>query len=170
MGDAGGEAGLGGGVGCGEAEVVGNLADFLLGELGIAEGGDDLELLGGLATGARLEHVISVLAVSDGCEVAAVGEGVELCKELGFAEVAAVDGVGVVAGVVEFLRGDDLDLGAYLAGECDGVRQGLAWEAGAIGYDGQCLRAEDGVGYGEEAGAIDAAGVGDEERGVGGED
>ena len=114
--------------------------------------------------------IVGVFAVGDGGEVAFAGEGVHAGEEVGFAEVATVEGVAGVVRIFHFLGMDDFDRGAELAGEGEGVGEGLAREAGAVGDDAEHLVAQGAVGVGEEAGAIDAARVSDEQRGVGAQD
>ncbi len=168
--DAAREAGLGGGVVRGQAEAAGEFAHLGFRETGFLERGEDLELRSGAGAGPEVGRVVGIFAIRDAGEASGAGDGFHAGEEFCFAKIAAVRGVREVVGVLEFGGADGLDAGADFFGGAEGFGKSGAWEAGAVGDDAEGVGAKFLMGYGEEAGAVHAARIGDEQRAGGAQD
>ena len=170
VGDAGAEAGRGGLVPDGEVQAFGPVADGGFIDLQVGEGSADGAFVGGLDAGAVVGGVVGVLAVEHPPAGELVGDGAQVVVEGGLAEVAAVDGVAGVVGVLEFGGGDDAEGDVVVLAEADPGGEVAAFEAGRVGHDGEgAVAAEGAAGEDGDEGAIDAGGEGDDRAGAIGE-
>ena len=126
-----------------------------------------MEFACGLCSGAVVVEVVGGVAAEDGGVASFVGEILEEGEEFGFAVIAAAGVVGGEAGVVHFAGVDDFEGGADFFGELGGAAELVLLEELADGEAGEDVFGTEAVeGDLEEEGAVDAAGVGDEDAAV----
>ena len=164
VGDAGGQAGLGGLVPQGYAEPFGGGADLGLVHLGFDHGAADVVLGCGGHAGAIVAEVVGVGAVGDPSVAFGERQGAELVVEFGLAEVAALGRVGDVALALEFVGVDDAVVEVELGGDGLGVGEVAGGEGGGDGGNGQGAATQRALGRHRQEGAVDAAGAGDDDR------
>src|SRR2546421_6239282 len=90
-------------------------ANLGLAQAGIEKWRQDLMLRGSAMAGTKIESVIGVYSVGDGCKSSCLRQFVQCGKQFVFAEIAAVGGVGAVSGIVHFVRFDEFMPQTYLA-------------------------------------------------------
>lgn len=146
VGNARTEAGHLGFIRRGKSKTGGKSADFGLGEAGFLEGGADLKFGRSLGSGAKIADVAGVFTVGEDGKLELAGDGEELSEEFVLTEVAAVQWVRFVVGVVEFGCGDDPDRKMELGCDFESFGQFTPGKAGGISNYGQSAVSQNVVG------------------------
>ena len=160
VGDPGAEAGHLGFVGGRQPEPGRERADIGFGEAGLLEGCADLELLRGAGTGPKVPDIAGVFAVGEDSHTFNFGQRGKLGEQLVFTEIAAVFGVGEVAGIVKFAGAEDAHRKPELAGEGHRLLKFTAGQAGRISDRSEGLIPQHLVRHTGEEGRVYAARVG----------
>ena len=141
--------------------MLGEGADFGLGELGGDEWCYGVVLGGCLLAGAEVSAVVEVHAEGDVLEASGCALGLHLGEELVFAVEAALGVVALVVGVFEFGGLENVGGDRVFGGECEGGGEFGAWERGGVGDDCQHFFAKGLMCCVGEVSRVGASGVGD---------
>ena len=96
-----------------------------------------------LCTRTKISNVARVLAVADDCKIFRLRERRKFIEQLVFAEIATVQRIREVAGIVEFSSLDDAHGKVELLAELQGFGEFATWKAGRICDHCERLCAED---------------------------
>src|SRR6266404_3439386 len=107
VGHAGGETRRGGAVPRGQAGALRELTNFRFAQAGIEQRGQHAMFFGGAMTGAKIERVVGIDAISRCGETALLRNCIEHGEELILAVKAAVGGVRAVCGILYLVRFDE---------------------------------------------------------------
>lgn len=158
-----GEAGVGGFVPVGEAEFLRVGADGGFVDFGFLQGGADAVFAGGAEAGAVVTEVVGIGAVENPAIAFGAGVGDEGVVDVGFAEVATIGVVDLVARVLGLGGGKLDELAADFVGDLAGVGEVVLGKGRRDGDGGGGVVAEVVVGELENKGGVNTARVGDED-------
>jgi len=144
-------------VGGWQTQSSGEFADLVLGQTGFFERGPDLKLGGGGGSRAVIAEIGSVFSVGNDPETFGLGDGFKLCKQRVFAEIAAIDGIREVVGIVEFRGAGNADGDVEPSGNVQGLLQLSAREAGRICDHSEGSGTQDLIRHGREQDRIHSA-------------
>ena len=163
VGNAGGEAGVGGFVPVSETEFLGVGSDGRFVDLRFLQRGADAMLASGAEAGAVVAEIVGVGAVENPAITLGTGVGDEGVVDVGFTEVTTVGIIDLVARVFGFGGGKFDELTADFIGDAAGVGEVVLGQGGGDRDGGSGVVAEIVVSQFEDEGGVNAARIGDED-------
>jgi|GEM_PF-16121 len=168
VGNAGGETGRGGLFGHFQSRLTGQKTYLGFRQTGFFERGDDLKFFRSLPTRAKIGGIIGIFPIGDCRPPFILGESGEMLKKFRLAVKAAVDRVGFIIRVFQFVRLNHAEWQGVATTKITRLIQFAAGQAGGIGNDAETTFAEDLMGLPKEIGTVNPPGKSDEEIPTGG--